>query len=167
VKCYYSYGFIELSGKSGFSVGSDDELSITISIPNSLDKVDNFTKIEFIPEAALDPSLTINNTYGIPKGVHIFLQQSKNSLVSGYTTWTGQHEVVYSSSGNWGGEMKSYVNTSQISNPIQSVVIGELPQVVQVGSADVTQQIFSNTLTISLTFVVIALTFFTLRSKRS
>ena len=98
LECYYFAGFVKLSGKGGFSVGNAFTLNVTVNIPDSFRKVQNFTRIEALPYNALDPSLTLNTTVGIPNFVHIWL--SPHGTAYGYTSWSGSASVYYSISGN-------------------------------------------------------------------
>ncbi len=160
VKCYYFTGFVELSGKGGLSVDNPINLKVAINIPLTFTKVANVTAITFIPQAVLNPSFTINSTFGIPQDVHIHLHKQSQSLVNGWTTWSGDSPAVYSLSGQFGGEV-----LTTLQNSPYPPISGTIPPDIQAGSSEVTAQSYTGEVTTSVAFIAVALTLFTLRSK--
>lgn len=161
VECYYFTGFVELWGKGGLSVDNPINLNVTINVPPSFtSQVANISAITFIPEAVLNPSFSINSTFGIPQNVHIHLHKQSHSYVNGWTTWTGGSRVMYSLSGQFGGEF-----LTTVANSPYPPINGTVPAFIQVGSSDVTAQSYTGEITTSVAFIAVALTLFTLRSK--
>jgi len=152
---YTVYSFITLSGKGGISVGTPVTINVTLGIPKQLV---GLTGTEIKPLNGLRYPLAYNNT--VLKPLFGGFNLTKSGAWGDTVRWAGSNKVWYSEAGTWGVNMTYFTQFGKVG-------ASGTPATVQIGSADITPQSFANTLTVSLTFVVLSLSAFSLRSKKA
>lgn len=159
---YNLTGYVEIWGKGGLSAGNPQmQMDMDVYIPQALIQSSNLTHGYFVPEGGYTPPIKSSNpeshAFLDPANIQLSNQTGVNAKLK--NDLAGSAYVEYSASGNFSGILSLYNSTSEITQV-------SIPPIIQVAGIEETTSTYTNSVVISLTFVIAAFSILLLRSDK-